>query len=255
MINIGTSGYSFQDWKGSFYPKDIQNNDMLDFYVKHFKTVEINYTYYRIPTYKSLDGMCRKTPKDFKFIIKAFKGMTHERDKDLSVFNDFKEAIKPLENAGKFSGLLAQFPWSYKNNKENREYLSWFKEQSGDELPLIVEFRNDSWIIEPIFDFLRTLNISYCCVDEPQLKGLVPPVTEVTGSLGYIRFHGRNAKKWWSGDSSERYDYLYTQQELFEWKPKIEKIEQAVEETFVFFNNCHAGQAASNAQMMLDIFK
>lgn len=252
MIHIGTSGYSFKDWKGNFYPEKIKNDMMLNFYAEHFNTVEINFTYYRMPTAATFERMDQRTPDGFKFVVKANKGMTHDRDKDLSVFKDFKSAIEPLSDAGKFAGILAQFPWSFKNGQENREYLAWFKKQIGGELPLVIEFRNDSWIDEPIFDFLRSLELSYCCVDEPKLKGLVPPSVEVTGSLGYVRFHGRNAKKWWSGNASERYDYSYTQQELFEWKPKIEKIDQSTEETFVFFNNCHAGQAASNAQMMLN---
>jgi len=250
MILIGTSGYSFQDWKGHFYPENIKNHEMLDFYAKHFKTVEINSTYYRMPETLMFDRMLEKTPEDFEFVVKANKAMTHERGSNGSVFEAFEEGIRPLAEANRFSGILAQFPWSFRNNKSNRTYLAKFKDGIGD-YPLIVEFRHNSWIIEPVFDFLRRLDISYCAVDEPKLKGLVPPVAVATNKLGYVRFHGRNEKSWWDGDSSSRYDYLYTQQELFDWLPKIETVEETTDKTFVFFNNCHNGQAAINAQMLL----
>ena len=250
MIIVGTSGYSFQDWKRHFYPEDIKNHEMLDFYARHFNAVEINSTYYRMPETLMFDRMLEKTPENFEFVVKANKAMTHERKSNATVFDQFNEGIRPLINAKRFSGLLAQFPWSFKNTQSNRAYLAQFKDKMGDN-PLIVEFRHNSWIIEPVFDLLRRLDISYCAVDEPRLNGLVPPVAIATNNLGYVRFHGRNAESWWDGDASKRYDYLYTQQELFDWLPKIETIEKSTDKTFVFFNNCHNGQAATNAQMML----
>lgn len=252
MIRVGTSGYSFKDWKGHFYPEDIKNSEMLDFYVKHFDTVEINSTYYRMPETHTFERMAERTPDNFEFVVKAHRAMTHERQDNEPSFVAFKEGIQPLIDANKFSGVLAQFPWSFKNTQANRIYLTRFKEQMAD-YPLIVEFRHDSWLIDAVFDLFSRLDISYCCVDEPRLKGLVPPIAVATNDLGYVRFHGRNEEAWWGGDASERYDYLYTQQELFEWLPKIEKIEQSTQETFVFFNNCHNGQAANNAQLMLDL--
>lgn len=250
MILIGTSGYSFKDWKGAFYPDDIKDSEMLNFYARHFDIVEINSTYYRIPEPSMSERMVEKTPEPFEFIVKANQAMTHDRKDNAAVFDKFKTGIQPLIDAGKFSGVLAQFPWSFRNNQPNRAYLAQFKERMQD-YPLIVEFRHNSWSVEQVFDFLRRLDISYCAVDEPRLRGLVPPIAVATNNLGYARFHGRNADAWWSGDSSKRYDYLYTQQELFEWMPKIEEIDTSTEKTFVFFNNCHNGQAATNAQMLL----
>jgi len=149
---------------------------------------------------------------------------------------------------------LAQFPWSFKNTEENRKYLKSYNDQLA-EYPLIVEFRHISWISEPLFSFLRSLGVSYCVVDEPNLPGLLPPKVEATANLGYVRFHGRNTKTWWEGDSSQRYNYLYTEQELKEWVPKIKQLTASTEETYVFFNNCHAGYAAKNAKTMQSILQ
>jgi uncharacterized protein YecE (DUF72 family) len=254
MIHIGTSGYSFQDWKGTFYPIKITSGEMLNFYAQHFKVVEINSTYYAIPQPHVFERMVEKTPPDFQFTVKANSAMTHERTDNKSVFDQFEAAIQPLVEADKFKGVLAQFPWSFKNTQDNRRYLRLCRERLAN-YPLIVEFRHISWISEPLFGFLRELGISYCAVDEPNLPGLVPPRVEATTDLGYVRFHGRNAKTWWGGDASERYNYLYTEQQLKEWTPKIKQLSASTQETYVLFNNCHAGYAARNAKTMQSILQ
>ena len=104
-------------------------------------------------------------------------------------------------------------------------------------------------------DQLRELGISYCAVDEPNLPGLVPPEAAATTGLGYVRLHGRNTKTWWGGNASERYNYLYSEQELKEWAPKIQQIAASTQDTYVLFNNCHAGYAAKNAKTMQSILQ
>ncbi len=254
MIHIGTSGYSFKDWKGPFYPVKITSSEMLSFYARHFKLVEINSTYYAIPRVEVFERMAENTPPDFQFMVKANSGMTHERSDNQSIFDRFEDAIQPLVEAGKFKGILAQFPWSFKNTEENRQYLKLCKERLA-EYPLIVEFRHISWILEPLFGFLRDMGISYCAVDEPNLPGLVPPKTAATTDLGYVRFHGRNAEMWWGGDAAQRYNYLYTEQELKEWVPKIKQLAASTQEIYVLFNNCHAGYAAKNAKTMQNMLQ
>ncbi len=254
MIHIGTSGYSFKDWKGPFYPIKITNQEMLEFYSRHFKVVEINATYYAIPKPRTFENMAERTPEDFQFMVKANGGMTHERTDNQSVFDEFETAIQPLVEADKLKGILAQFPWSFKNNEENRKYLRTYRDRLA-EYPLITEFRHISWISEPLFGFLRELGISYCAVDEPNLPGLVPPRVEATSALGYVRLHGRNAETWWGGDAAQRYNYLYSEQELKEWVPKVKQLATSTQETYVFFNNCHAGAAAKNAKTMQDMLQ
>ncbi len=254
-ILVGTSGYSFDDWVGKFYPHGIRKGAMLSYYVHSFPAVEVNSTYYRIPNPAVLHQMEKKTPPGFEFIIKAHKSMTHSLDAGEETYSQFLEILEPIQDAGKFSGVLLQFPWGFKNTESNSEHLESLREGLPD-IPLFVEFRNAEWIQEETFSLLRRLSIGYCCVDEPNLKGLVPPVVERTNDFGYVRLHGRNARNWWRrGGGGDRYDYLYSEDELKDWVVKIRKLAAEAKKTYVFFNNCHAGQAASNAKLMQELLK
>src|SRR5438270_8136457 len=152
MIYIGTSGYSYADWKGPYYPENIKDNEMLPYYANDFHTTEINYTYYRMPAARTLAAMAAKVPVDFVFTIKASKELTHERDGEddgdsPENFRLFREALQPLMDQGKFGAVLAQFPNSFKPSDENRDYLAMFRERMGD-MPVVVEFRNAGWVTE-----------------------------------------------------------------------------------------------------------
>lgn len=249
MIRIGTSGYSFDDWVGEFYPPGTAKGEMLHYYARRFDTVEVNSTYYRIPHPMVLRKMEEKTGAGFEFVIKANQEMTHKGSRDASLYRRFKEVLEPVKEAGKFSGILLQFPWGFKNTPDNRAHLGFLNDTLGED-PVFVEFRNDSWIRDEVFEFLRDRGLGYCSVDEPHLRGLVPPVVELTSDAGYVRLHGRNAKNWWGRGGGDRYDYLYSSQELAEWGDKIRELEKRAKKVYVFFNNCHAGQAAKNAELM-----
>jgi uncharacterized protein YecE (DUF72 family) len=254
-IRIGTSGFSYDDWRGYFYPEDIQKGEMLRCYASHFNTVEVNSSYYAIPSPSMFERMCEKTPESFDFVVKAFKDLTHSPDVDLSVFGRFVSALSPLVARRRLGCVLVQYPWSFRKSKENGDRLRQLREEFG-EIPLVVEFRNFTWVGEETFDLLREEKLGFCCVDEPRLKGLMPRVAATTAGIGYVRFHGRNADKWWNHNEAwERYDYLYTQKELEEWIPKVQQIASAADRTYLFFNNHYHGKAAQNAQMfaqMLD---
>jgi len=254
MILIGTSGYSFEDWRGVYYPHHIDRGKMLDYYARDFKTVEINSTYYRIPPTSVFYHMDRKTPPDFEFMAKLHQDVTHARQNIEDSIRRLQEALKPLYEAGKLKGLLAQFPWGFKNTPENRDYLLKIKELCGD-TPLFVEFRNRSWVKEDVYELLRSNGIGYCCVDEPRFSSLIPPQDVATTSVGYVRFHGRNAQTWWKSSGGDRYDYLYSTDELKEWVDRIESLKRQTEKTYLFFNNCHRGQAVINARQMEEILR
>lgn len=320
MILIGTSGYSFPDWVGPFYPPGTERGKMLDHYVRHFGAVEVNSTYYRIPPPSTFHAMERKTPAHFEFVVKAHHDMTHERSLDDDLYRSFARAIEPLRMEGKLSGILAQFPYAFRRTPQNEAFLGEMKERLPD-APVFVEFRHDSWIRDDLFQSLVERGLGYVSVDEPDLHGLVPPIARVTGEIGYVRFHGRNKKNWWGGEkkgngdrasyveggrklaekrhsdfgplftavapagahfvagqisaaldpsaptaphptptaphptpaprtSSDRYDYLYSEAELKEWVDKIRELTTKSKKTFVFFNNCHVGQAATGAKLM-----
>ena len=149
--------------------------------------------------------------------------------------------------------VLAQFPWSFKHTPENERFLETVRDELPD-LPVVVEFRNAAWIRDETFDRLRDLGLGCCCVDEPRLHGLVPPFAVATAPVGYVRFHGRNAAKWWRHEHAwERYDYLYSQEELAEWVPRIREIAAQAEKTYVFFNNHYEGKAGQNARQLAEL--
>jgi len=250
MIYVGTSGYSYEDWVGPYYPEDLPKKDWLSFYAKEFSTCEVNFTYYRIPDAWTLERMARKTPPHFIFTVKAHQDMTHQREGNEAVFEQFVKALRPLLERGQFGCILAQFPYSFHANQENRDYLRLFRERLPD-LPVVVEFRNARWISPRTFELLRECDLGFCCVDQPRLKGLIPPVAEVTSSVAYVRFHGRNAAKWWQHEQAwERYDYTYSREELLEWVPRIERLDREAEQTFVFANNHWRGQAVDTARQL-----
>jgi len=251
-IRVGTSGYSFADWIGPFYPEGTPRAKMLEEYVRHFDIVEINSSYYRIPTPEMFARMEAKTPAGFEFIVKLFRGMTHEIEDDSKMYREFVDSVVPLKDAGKFGGFLAQFPWKFKNGKDGKAHLVELRRRLGDD-PLFVEFRNDSWMKKGTFQLLRDLGVGYCSVDEPQLKGLLPPTVVATTEEGYVRLHGRNTRTWWGKGGGDRYDYDYSSDELSEWAEKMLDLEGKVKKVYAFFNNCHAGHAARNAELMIDM--
>jgi uncharacterized protein YecE (DUF72 family) len=250
MIRVGTSGYSYKDWIGPFYPEGLPERDMLLYYAREFDATEVNFTYYRLPNAYTLGAMARKVPEGFLFTVKASQELTHGREDAAPAFHRFVEALRPLQDEDKFGCVLAQFPWSFRPTEENRAYLEFMREHFGD-LPVVVEFRNAGWIGEETFDLLRRLNLGFCCVDEPRLKGLIPPIARATGPVAYVRFHGRNAAKWWQHEEAwERYDYAYSEDELHEWVPRIHELEQAAGSVYVFANNHWQGQAVTTAKQL-----
>ncbi|MFH2056459.1 MAG: DUF72 domain-containing protein, partial [bacterium] len=250
-VRVGTSGYSFADWIGPFYPAGIEKGKMLDFYVKHFDTVEVNSTYYRIPHFRVMANLEKKTPPEFRFMVKAHSSATHERDKLAESAPAYFEALQPLAESGKLRGILAQFPWSFKRTRENAEHLRRCRDVFAD-YPLFMEFRHNSWLTPKLFEWLSKNEIGYVSVDEPQLEGMLDSRAQATTGIGYIRLHGRNAEQWWNGGPL-RYDYLYSDQELAEWVGKIEQMREQTETIYVFFNNCHEGQAVTNARRILEM--
>jgi len=250
MILIGTSGFSYEDWKGEFYPPRISVKDMLSFYCQVFPAVEINSSYYAIPSPSTTADMAHRTPTDFKFTVKAHKDITHSERADHKVFRAFLSSIEPLKKSGKLGCVIAQYPWSFKPSSSSRTRLAELAEIMND-IPTVVEFRSSLWANEETLDMLRDLGLGFCCVDAPELKELMPRMCAASSNIGYVRFHGRNSQKWWLHDKTwERYDYLYSEDELAEWIPRITALANKTESVYVFFNNHYQGKSAQNARML-----
>jgi len=250
MIRVGTAGYSYADWVGPFYPQGIKQADMLEFYSQHFSFVEINSTYYHMPGMRLFQGLDKKTPQDFMFAVKLFGGFTHERNCGKEEAEKFIYALSPIIDSGKLSCILAQFPYSFHCNRQNCDHLRRLREHfAGYEL--CIEFRNREWIRGEVFDFMRREELGFVCVDEPNVRGLISNVIAVTSKTAYLRLHGRNAEKWYSGEGSERYDYLYSGSELLEWIGRLREMDDDAAVTLVSFNNHPKGKAIENAKALI----
>ncbi len=264
VIKIGTSGFSFSDWKGVVYPEKISPSKMLEYYAKYlgFNAVEINSTYYQMPAAKNFELMAKKTPDGFTFTVKAYRGMTHDPfDKRLETrpdeqqvyrnFFQFKESLFSLKEMGKLGAVLLQFPVFFYPSQSSFDFILKTKEILID-FPVVVEFRNSAWANEKYYELLRKNEIAFCCVDEPDLPRLMPLVDVVTSKISYLRCHGRNPA-WFNAPVSERYNYNYSEKELKEIEKIVRSMLQKSEVSFIFFNNCHAGHAAKNAMKFAEM--
>lgn len=255
-ILIGTSGYYYDDWKGVFYPEDIPKRDYLEYYADHFQILELNYTYYRLPDAHQSEKMIARTRGKIEFVVKAFRGITHDISEDsiAKILPRFIDGITPFVNKKRLAGILLQFPQGFHYTPENRIYLKSLIEEISP-LPSFIEFRAKQWLKDKVYNALRELNAGFVCVDEPDIPSLIPPLSISTSNMSYIRFHGRNKKKWYGSDSRSRYDYLYSEDELKEWLPRIKELEKNTERLYIFFNNHARSQAVTNSKMLINLLE
>lgn len=248
MTYVGTSGYSYDDWVGPFYPEGTPKNRFFGYYLQHFGCVEVNYTYYSLPSALTLGRLVSQTGPDFRFTLKAFREMTQGRSQDPGLYSQYESALAPIVERGQLGCVLLQFPNAFRLERASVDHLRYIRAQ-WPELPLVVEFRHESWLAdERTWQFLRDHDLGFCCVDEPRLPGLMPPVIQCTGDLAYVRFHGRNAAKWYNHKEAwERYDYLYSQAELAEWVGPVRDLQSRGLDTYLFFNNHYQASAVKNA--------
>jgi uncharacterized protein YecE (DUF72 family) len=253
-ILIGTSGFHYKDWAGVFYPEGIPSAEYLEYYAARFNTLELNFTYYRMPDARQSRQMLEKSGGRLDFAIKAFRQLTHEiSGKSITeVLPFFVKGISPFVEAKRLGAILLQFPQSFHYTPENRVYLKSLIDALSH-LPVAVEFRQKEWLKDSVYKTLEGLGAAFVCVDEPPLPSLVPPIVINTSDVGYIRFHGRNKKDWYGTDSTKRYDYLYDEAELREWVTKIIAMPEKIKKLFIFFNNHANAQAPANARMLINL--
>ena len=247
-ILIGTSGYSYDDWIGPVYPPGTSKGEFLRAYSARFPLVELNFSYYRQPDERVLLRMVEDTGQGFQFSIKAHKSLTHTVAEDWRTeAKIYRDGIRPLVGANKLAAVLLQFPYSFHYTKENRIYLGNLCSELR-ELPLVLEFRNGGWQNNGVYEEMRGRNLGFAVADYPDLRNLPKGEPIVTSDIGYIRFHGRNAENWWSGNNASRYDYLYEGSELDEWIDRIASMSQSSKVLVIVFNNHWRGKAVQNAE-------
>ncbi len=252
-VRLGTSGFDYLDWLGPFYPEKLPRKDFLAFYASVFSTLELNFSYYRMPTAAQMGSLASRVPGEFDFSVKAHESLTHRVDANWEESAvSFREAMEPLVCKGQLAAVLLQFPFGFHYEPDNRRYLKKLLE-SLHGLPLVVEFRNIRWMTPRVFRELEKMKVSLCAVDAPELEGLPVALDRVTGNLSYVRFHGRNQNAWWGSDAVARYDYLYGDAELEAWVPRLQTLSSATNRQRVYFNNHRRGQAPANAIRLQEI--
>jgi uncharacterized protein YecE (DUF72 family) len=258
-IQVGTSGYSYVEWvDAGFYPIGTRSGNMLPVYAQKFSITELNYTWYQMPRSETVARMLRHVEPDFRFAAKLTRTMTHEVDRDnwRGQAAQYRDGLAPLIQAGQLIAVLIQLPPYFRRNPANRHYLAALLDELA-ELPLAVEFRDNSWAIDRVFAELERRSVTLVTVDEPDLNGLFPVIDVVTNpALFYIRFHGRNKSGWRSGNMQKQFDYDYSDQELREWvDSRILKMAEKAAGGIVFFNNHVRAQAPRNAERLIQLLK
>lgn len=240
-IVLGTSGYSYEDWVGPFYPEGTSKPAMLNYYQAFFPSVEINYTYYSLPQPSTLFQIRNKAPNTL-FSVKAHQSITHSRRIVLEEWRQFADAMAVLSDTNQLTSILFQFPYSFKCNHESYLYLDEICHYF-DAFRLVFEFRHAGWYHDTTYDYVQQRKITLCSVDAPQLPGLTNSVVKGSSHLAYYRLHGRNAQNWFDGDNVTRYDYNYTEQEIQEIAEQILALASFSDSVYVFANNHPRAQA------------
>ena len=259
-IRIGPAGWSYPDWEGVVYPRRKSAGfNHLSYLASYFDTIEINSTFYRHPRPSSSRIWAGRVSdrESFRFTVKLLGRFTHEdaspTGREAALFN---MGLDPLRESGRLGALLIQFPWSFKNIEANRRRVASLCEAFRSD-PLVVEVRHASWHTPEFYDFLADQRAGFVNVDQPLFRRSLEPSAHTTTPLGYVRLHGQNKDNWFRNDAGrdERYDYLYTPEELEPWVKKIMDISRRAETTYVITNNHFKGKAVCNAlelkQMLL----
>lgn len=290
-ILVGISSWAEPELvRGGFYPPDVKTPaERLSYYASRFSVAEIDSSYHFFPTQRNLALWLENTPDGFTFDVRAFSLFTQHPTPISSIPRTIREkyagriqaksnvylhhlpdqaaielwailvrTIESFQSAGKLGAVLFQFPPWFHPSPDNFDYIASCREKLAG-YQVAVEFRTGSWLEkhrDETLDFLRRNDIALVCVDEPQgLKSSVPPVCEATAPLGIVRFHGRNSANWEKKGipATERFNYLYSQDELEEWVPRINSVAENTKELHVIFKNKHADFPVKNAAHMKEL--
>ena len=261
-IKIGVAGWSYKDWQGIVYPPSLKANTRVGYLAQFLDLIEINTSFYGHIKPAVAKEWCRMAaganPK-FTFTAKLNRAFTHSpvavveptSAKTIrpaaSDEQDAKAGYDALAAENMLGALLAQFPISFKCTDENRAYVEQLV-QTFRSYPLVLEIRHSSWNQPEVLGWLQGLRVGLCNIDQPLLGRAVRPSAHATSAVGYIRLHGRNYKQWFAETNvRDRYDYLYSTEELAKWKDRALEVAGKAETTYVVANNHNLGKAAVNA--------
>ncbi|MFL5929180.1 MAG: DUF72 domain-containing protein [Gaiellaceae bacterium] len=287
-VRIGTCSWADDALSKHWYPEGTPPKERLAYYAERFSTVEVDSTYYRVPTEQMVRGWAERTPDDFVMHVKAFGLMTRHpvkleqvppdlrdglpvdargrvdrppRELRAEVFREFLDSLAPLRDAGKLGGILFQMPPYVVWKPSSLDYLEWANEQLGSDM-MLFEPRHRSWFAEDVraelMRWLEERGIGWVVVDAPKVDAGNVPATVVatTTPVAYVRFHGRNAGTWnvRGGSAAQRFDYTYDEDELREWVGPLRELSNESQQAYAFFNNNNQtngiAQAPAGAQLL-----
>jgi uncharacterized protein YecE (DUF72 family) len=258
MIRFGPAGWDYKDWSGTVYPKPAPRGfDPLVYLARYFGLVEVNATFYRPLPASVAESWCERlaNDSDFRLTVKLWRRFTHEREDAFGAAEVEQARAVPdaLAKQGRLGAVLIQFPWSFRRSDES---LTWIRDvaRALTGLPLVLEVRHASWNAPEVFAELAELGIGFVNVDQPAFKNSLAPSAIATAPIGYVRVHGRNFHDWFRAQAGrdERYDYLYTAQELGPWAERVKSLAErpGTRDVYVVTNNHFRGQAVANAVML-----
>ena len=262
-IRVGTAGWSYKDWEGIVYPRGVRRKQHpAAFLAQYFDTIEINSSFYGHIRPELGRLWCQKVAEvnpGFLFTAKLHQSLTHSPQARLEPTSAATLAPRPDDEAraregldaiageGRLGALLIQFPISFKNTNENRDYLLNLLERFRT-YPRVVEVRHASWGNEGVLRYFAEQGVAFCNIDQPLIGRSLAPAAHATARLGYVRLHGRNYDQWFGSESgADRYNYLYSVDELSGWKERIQAVAAKTDTLFVITNNHFEGKAAVNA--------
>lgn len=261
LPQIGVAGWSYPQWEGLVYPKVRRGAaHALEYLSRVVDAVEINNSFYRPirPEYARLWVKMVESNPRFLFSAKLHQSFTHGRQISRPDVTVFAEGLKPIQQAGRLGALLMQFPWSFRFTSENRAFLIELR-RAFHEFPLVAELRHASWLGEEAQGTLIDYKIGFCNIDQPVHTSAMPPTALLTSRVGYVRLHGRNPENSvasYRPDAArqQQHDYLYSPDELAQWRLRIEKFRQFAERTIVIFNNDPKAKSVVNALQLQNLY-
>ena len=259
-LYCGPCGWSYPHWNGTVYPKNRSRGfHSLEYISRYFDAVEINTTFYQAIRPEITRLWIKKVENNEKFLFSAKlnRRFTHDRVLDTAEVTAFKDGLWPLLRAKKLGCLLMQFPWTFRYTEENRAFFIKLR-RTFREFPLVAEMRHSSWSHDEAVGTLIDHRVGFCNIDQAAYTKAMPPTEFVTSPIGYVRLHGRNPQDWTqefgaSAHAASRHDYLYTAEELAEWRDRIERIHRYTAFTFVFTNNDIGGKAVVNGIQLAEL--
>jgi len=261
IVRVGPAGWSYSDWNGYVYPsRRPKGFHEAAYLAEFFDTIEINTSFYRPlrPDHAAIwVERVSRNPR-FLFTAKLWQRFTHDPAATKEDEQSVRDGFDVLRKANRLGSVLLQFPFSFHSTDENKKYLRQVLARFSD-YPLSVELRHGSWQTQTTLDLLRKYRAAFCNIDQPIIGRSLQPSAEATSSVGYVRLHGRRYDSWFDDDpttpSHERYNYLYSVEELAPWVDRIRSIDERTEETYVITNNHYLGKAVVNALQLISILK